>query len=111
MGLPICEGIVTCMTRAKFKVDSITRTPGSVVKKNERGEPIRGEYGGWATEPGEVWGVVMSPVYPGLNPEHENSKFWAATPAGQITFHCVNPAAMEQFVPGEEYYVDFTPAK
>lgn len=40
----------------------------------------------------------------------ENKAFWDATPAGNIMLHITNPAAKDQFEPGKEYYVDFTPA-
>ena len=47
--------------------------------------------------------VAFAPVYSGSD---ENKQFFAATPGGEIRFYCVNPAAMEQFVIGKEYYVD-----
>lgn len=53
--------------------------------------------------------VDMSPVYDS-NPESENAKFYQATPWGQITLGTMNAAAAEQFVPGAEFYVDFTKA-
>lgn len=39
----------------------------------------------------------------------ENKAFFNATPSGSISMGVVNPAAAEQFKPGAEYYVDFTP--
>lgn len=53
--------------------------------------------------------VELSPVY-SADPESENAKFYSATPWGQITLGTLNPAAGEQFKPGQEFYVDFTPA-
>jgi hypothetical protein len=53
--------------------------------------------------------VDLAPVYDS-NPESENAKFYSATPWGQITLGTMNPAAAEQFTPGAEFYVDFTPA-
>jgi hypothetical protein len=40
----------------------------------------------------------------------ENKSFWQYTPAGNIKLSVVNEAAAAQFQPGQEYYVDFTPA-
>lgn len=53
--------------------------------------------------------VAMSPVCDS-NPESENAKFYQATPWGEIVLGTVNPAVAEQFTPGAEFYVDFTPA-
>lgn len=41
----------------------------------------------------------------------ENKAFWNATPAGSISLSISNPAALDKFEAGEEYYVDFTPAE
>lgn len=40
----------------------------------------------------------------------ENVRFTEATPWGVIQLGINNPAALEQFEVGKEYYVDFTPA-
>lgn len=79
------------MVRAKFKVDSITRT----------------KYSG----NDEMYTVKLSPVYANGDPEHENSKFWKYTPSGVIELGTVNASAAEYFKLGEEYYIDFTHAK
>ncbi len=39
----------------------------------------------------------------------EDQRFQKATPTGSATFQVDNPAALEQFVPGQSYYVDFSP--
>lgn len=52
--------------------------------------------------------VVLNPVYSGCE---ENKTFWEHTPAGTITLTITNTAARDQFEPGKEYYVDFTPAE
>lgn len=39
----------------------------------------------------------------------ENKAFWQYTPSGSISLTITNPAAMNQFEAGKEYYVDFTP--
>lgn len=55
--------------------------------------------------------VVMTPVMaqPG-DDDHENSKFWQASPSGELWMQINNPAGAEVFEIGREYYVDFTPA-
>lgn len=53
--------------------------------------------------------VDLHPVYDS-NPESENGQFFKATPWGQITLGTMNPAAAEQFLPGTEFFVDFTKA-
>ena len=90
------------MVRTKFKVDKIECTIGSVPFTNTEGKPD------W--KQGEVRTVVMSPVYGKGHPDHENTRFWHATPAGSLQLTCANLAAVEQFELGKEYYVDFTPA-
>lgn len=69
--------------RAKFKVDSVTRHAGGTAE------------------------ISMSPVTTG---GEENKAFWKYTPAGQLKLSCLNPVATEQFEPGKEFYLDFTPA-
>ena len=69
--------------RAKFKVDSVTRHAGGSAE------------------------ISMSPVTSG---SEENKAFWKYTPGGQLKMSCMNPEATEQFEPGTEFYVDFTPA-
>lgn len=39
----------------------------------------------------------------------EDQRFQKATPSASAKFQIDNPAALEQFVPGEYYYFDFTP--
>ncbi len=75
--------------RAKFTVNSITRSK-------------------WGEQ--EVQTIKLSPVYGNGDPEHENTKFWQASPSGSIELGTVNEAAARQFELGKEYYIDFTPA-
>lgn len=91
------------MVRAKFKVRSINRSMGS--------KPTVHEDGTKSWEPAEMWNVEMSPVYGNGDPNHENSKFWSATPGGTIQLNCVNRDAVEQFDLNKEFYVDFTLAE
>jgi hypothetical protein len=72
------------MVRAKFVVDKIGKT--------------RYGYGE----------IKLSPVSGG---SEENKQFWQYTPSGEITLNVSNPAALEKFEVGKEYYVDFTPAE
>lgn len=51
--------------------------------------------------------VTLLPVVDG---SEENKEFFRWTPGGSISLDTVNDAAAEQFVPGAEVYVDFTPA-
>lgn len=76
--------------RAKFKVVGIRRSQ-------------------WSSDK-EVQTIEMQPVTGGTSEEHENRKFWEATPSGKIELGCVNLAAASRFELGKEYYVDFTPA-
>jgi hypothetical protein len=54
--------------------------------------------------------IIMSPVYGGGDPNHDNTKFWRASPGGRLELQVVNAPAAEGFVVGKEYYLDFTPA-
>jgi hypothetical protein len=56
----------------------------------------------------ELGGTVkLEPVYSG---SQENEQFYKWTPGGQIVLSTINESALNQFEPGREYYVDFTPA-
>lgn len=90
--------------RAKFTVNSITRSMGSMPgpEKNSQGYPVY--------VPKEMWTIKMSPVYGNSDPNHENSKFWSASPSGSLELGTVNSEAVKQFDIGKEFYVDFTEA-
>lgn len=56
--------------------------------------------------------VKFHTVYePDETKDAENARFTKATPWGEISLGIDNPAALEQFEVGQEYFVDFTPAK
>lgn len=74
--------------RAKFKVNSITRQTG---------------YNGAK----EVQTIKLAPVTSG---SEENSKFYAATPGGQIELSIIPLDVASNFDIGDEFYVDFTKA-
>jgi hypothetical protein len=42
-------------------------------------------------------------------PGGENAAFFAATPSGEIEFVNLAESAARHFVPGQAYYIDFTP--
>lgn len=89
--------------RAKFKVTSITRTEGCkpVVKEDGKTEYV----------PSEIRSVRLVPVYGNGDPNHENTKFWSASPSGSIEIGCANLEAAAVFELGQEFYVDFTAAE
>lgn len=98
------------MVRAKFKCDQINRTMSTRALKDAEGNRLKDERGYDLREPCEMWSITMSPVYGNGDPNHENTKFWEASPSGQIWIDCVNKTAVDQFDLGKEFYVDFTPA-
>ncbi len=69
--------------RAKFIVESVTRT----------------------TQGGST---TLRPVTSG---SPENESFYKFTPGGTISLSIVNDPALAQFVPGRQFYVDFTEAE
>lgn len=60
--------------------------------------------------PIEMRSLRFNPVYGNGDPNHENTKFWKASPSGEIKLGTVNPSAWAAFEMGREYYIDFTPA-
>ena len=86
--------------RAKFKVHKVEATMGSkVVGRNEQGRDMY--------ESCEMRTIHLQPVYGNGDPEHENTKFWQASPQGEIRLGTINPAAWEAFELNKEYYVTF----
>jgi len=77
------------MVRAKFVVNSITRTKH------------------WDKSKGEIQTIKLSPVTSGSD---ENKAFFEATPGGNIELGAVNEEAAKQFELGKSYYVDFSVA-
>lgn len=71
------------VVRSTFKVSSVTETEGGLKS------------------------VKLHPVTSG---SAENAEFFKWTPCGTIELGSINPGASEQFKPGIEFYVDFTPA-
>lgn len=91
-------------TRAKFRLDNY-QTNLSPRKIDPKGpweqSNIRNQ---------EVRTLVFQPVYGNGDPNHENTKFWEASPSGEIRLGVVNQEAWKNFELGKEYYIDFTPA-
>lgn len=54
--------------------------------------------------------VKLEPVYKSADPNDDNSKFWAASPNGEIRLGTLNMDAAAQFEINGEYYVDFIKA-
>jgi hypothetical protein len=69
------------MIRAKFKVESLEHTV-------------------------DYANVKMTPVIGGSK---ENEQFYRWTPSGSILLTTINKKAAEEFMPGREFYIDFTP--
>lgn len=95
------KGEKAMTVRAKFRVDSISKSFSPKSEKQADGT--------YKLVHGEVATIKMSPVY-STDPTHENKRFWEASPGGSFDLNCVNPAAIDQFQIGKEYYFDITPA-
>lgn len=97
----------TATVRAKFKFDSYSTTLHSrYPHRKDDGSPDYGK-----PEAVELRTLKFSPVYANSDPNHENSKFWNASPSGSLELGTVNPEAWSAFQLGKEYYLDFTPAE
>ena len=70
--------------RAKFKVQSITVSEG---------------------------GLKTARLLPVTSGSPENAEFYKWTPNGLIELSTINERVATQFVPGAQFYVDFTPAE
>lgn len=92
------------MIRAKFRVSRIEISEGSrrTGEKTDRGSDVY--------EPCELRTIILVPVSYTGNSDDENSRFWSASPSGEIRLGTINQTAWEQFELGGEYYVDFTKA-
>lgn len=78
------------MVRAKMRcVEKTQRTSAS-----NYGDP----------KPVDTEEIVLRPC---TGPGNEEWSKW--TPSGEVKMTITNPAAVEQFVVGEDYFVDFTP--
>lgn len=98
------------MTRCKFKLTKISRRLDTVTKLDGDGAPLFDAKGYRLTEPGEVWDLEFQPVYHNNDPAHENSRFWAYTPSGELRIGTINKAVVDGMEIGHEYYLDISPA-
>lgn len=99
------------VVRAKFKVTRIETQMSSKAKRDVNGEHMKDpNTGGWIYEPAEQRTIVMHPVYDNT-PGSENTKFWDATPNGELRLGTVNPEAWAKFELDKIYYLDFTPTE
>lgn len=96
------------MIRAKFKVDEIRLHASRRDVLDLSGKPMKDMKGYNVTEPCELRTIIMCPVYGNGDPNHENTKFWQASPSGRFELGCVNEAASTQFKVGQEWYLDMT---
>lgn len=83
------------MTRAKFKVNEVSKRMGSVKDGNT-----------FVTAP--LYTISLNPVVSG---SAENSAFFAATPNGSIMIGGLSEAVANTFQLDGEYYIDFTLAR
>lgn len=81
-------------TKARFRINSVTESIGS----RPTGEKTESGHDKWESCP--VFTIDASPVYSNGDPNHPNTKFWAASPGGKFELTCVNPAAVEGWKPG-----------
>lgn len=91
--------------RCKFRLDNINRCIGQYPTGEVDPKTGRQIYG-----PRELHTVIMSPVYGNGDPEHENTKYWAASPSGRLEIGTVNASAVAHLQLGAEYYIDVIPA-
>lgn len=103
MGQSNKEEEMANVTRAKFRVNSITLNAYPTVDAD--GKTIMSVF------PSIKMNPVTPPFIDGkMDPDHENAKFWTASPSGELTMQINNPLGAEVFEAGREYYIDFTPA-
>ena len=102
--------VIEMTVRSKWKVSSLKFTEGTKAVLDADGKPSKDDRGYYVMEPCQLVTIEMFPVYGNGDPNHENTKFWQASPAGKLELNCVNESASAQFKVGHEYYVDFNEA-
>jgi len=96
--------------RAKFTCNAVKHTLSSKAVLDADGAPVKDERGHATYEPCTLYTVEMSPVYGNGDPNHENTKFWQASPSGSLSLGTINETAAKSFTLGKQYYIDFTEA-
>jgi hypothetical protein len=76
------------MVRAKFKVTRVSKTADNYGTSTHSADVVE--------------------LHAAMGEENKSWSKW--TPGGQITMTINNPDALNQFQPGEFFFVDFTPA-
>lgn len=92
------------VVRAKFKMVGYESTQFTQTKDSSK------PYSPENLELVEMRTIRLNPVYGNGDPNHENTKFWKASPSGEVRLGTVNPEAWKHFQLGKEYYLDFTEA-
>lgn len=92
--------------RAKFKLDSFESSL-QVVGYDKKADGTD-DYSKPIVK--EMRTLKMTPVYSN-DPQSENRRFWNASPSGSLNLGVINQDAWKHFELGEEYYLDFTPAR
>lgn len=85
--------------RAKFRVTRIESVEGVGRGPDFEGKPTY--------FPTELRTIVLIPVSYTGDPDSENSRFWSASPSGEIRLGTINEEAWKEFELRGEYYVDF----
>ncbi len=89
--------------RAKFKLDTVSQSGYVKYTYPTDTEPAKSEIVKMTT-------IKASPVYANGDPNHENSKFWNASPSGSLELGSINPDVFAHLDIGQEFYLDITPA-
>lgn len=100
-------------TRCKMRVNQITYAMSSTPAFDDEGNPVYDEIeGGSRRQKYEKFlqPTVQLSAVKDEDPQSENGKFWQATPMGTVSLTINNPRGAEVFEPGQDYYVDFSPA-
>lgn len=79
--------------RAKFFVKSVTHHHSGSPGSDQSGE------------------VVLAPVYAGKDGNPANADWSKWTPQGEIKMMITVPSSLEAFSPGQNFFVDFSPAE
>ena len=93
------------MIVAKFKVNRF-----EMAQYPKQIDPAKG-WGQDNLEIVEQRTIFASPVYGNGDPNHENTKFWNASPTGELRLGVINKEAWPEFELGQEYYVYFSKDK